>query len=392
MNIRKLLKIIPTVLVLATGAVRAQNLFPLYGASAGAVGDVAVATTVPPSGGRASDVAAAVVNGSGELEVLAWQDTTSKLVSLGNASVAGSTTSVAITGLDSSRVVTASYSGDFTVAVNTWKLGGSNAGVVPQGSDTQQPAFIGGSIGIARLSSTRVAVSFVDPSSANLFVYAYDISASGAPTYLAAGGVPGVADSGLGLLGVTPVSSDLVMTAIRDLSGNLKVMTFKVTGSSVLPIDTYTAGPVSSVAIGADFGSGNVMTACVDGSGDLENIYWSISAAGHITRDQTVTAGRVTTTAAVWSANGLRVTAVRGALGGDLDLLRWQDPFLASNGEIGDFSSSSKISMVSLAAEGVGPVEDFEQENYFVTAARSAAGDLEVEVFDTAQAVTPPPP
>ena len=391
MNTSKLLKALPAALILATGVARAQNLFPLYGASAGAVSDVAVATTVPPAGGRASDVAAAVVNGSGELEVIAWADTTSKLVRLGSASAAGLTQSVAITGLDASRVVTASYSGDFTVAVDTWKLGGSDVGVARQGSETQQPAFNGGSIGIARLSSTRVAVSFVDPSSSDLFVYAYDISASGVPTYLAAWGVSGIADSGIGLLGITPVSSDLVMTAIRDLSGNLKVITWKVTGTSVLPMDTYTAGAVSKVAIGADFGTGSAMTACVNGSGDLENIYWNISSSGKITRAQTVTAGHVADTAAAWSPYGLRVTAVRGEPGGDLDLERWQDPFLESNGEIGDFDSSSPISMVSLASEGVGPVKDDEQENYFVTAARSTAGDLEVEVFETEQAITPPP-
>ena len=391
MNSLKLLKILPAALALAAGAARAQNLFPLYGASAGAVSDVAVATTVPPATGRASDVAAAVVNGSGELEVIAWQDTTSKLVHLGSASFPGATGSVAITGLDASRVVTASYSGDFTVAVNTWKLGGTDAGVVRQGSETQQPAYIGGSIGIARLSSTRVAVSFVDPSSADLFVYAYDISASGVPTYLAAWGVSGVADSGIGLLGITPVSSDLVMTAIRDLSGNLKVMTWKVTGSSVLPMHTYTAGAVSKVAIGGRFGGGSVMTACANGSGDLENIYWNVSPSGNITRAQTVTAGHVAYTAAVWSQGGLRVTAVRGEPGSDLDLERWQDPFLKSNGEIGGFASSSTISMVSLASEGVGPVVDYENENYFVTGARSMAGDLEVEVYKTESADPPPP-
>jgi len=391
MNTSKFLWILPASLVLASGAVSAQNLIPLYGATAGAVSDVAVATTVAPSAGRAGDVAAAVVNGSGELEVIGWQDTTTKLVRLGSASVDGKTSSVAITGLDASRVVTASYSGDFTVALNTWKLGGSDAGVVRQGSETQQPAFIGGSIGIARLSSTRVAVSFVDPSSTDLFVYAYDISASGVPTYLAAWGVTGVADSGIGLLGITPVSSDLVMTAIRDLSGNLKVITWKVTASSVLPMDTYTAGAVSKVSIGADFGAGSVMTACVNGSGDLENIYWSISAAGKISRGETVTAGRVADTAAVWSQNDLRVSAVRGEPGGDLALERWQDPFLASNGEIGDFNSSSRVSMVSLTSEGTGPVEDYEVENYFVTAARSVAGDLEVEVFETGNADGPPP-
>lgn len=392
MNTSKLLKVLPAALVLTTGAVRAQDLFPLYGASAGAVSDVAVATTVPPASGRASDVAAAVVNASGELEVIAWQDTTSKLVRLGSASVPGLTSSVAITGLDASRVVTASYSGNFTVAVNTWKIGGSDAGLTRQGGNSQEPAFIGGSIGIARLSATRVAVSFVDPSSSDLFVYAYDISASGVPSQIAAQAVPGVAASGIGLLGITPVSADLVMTAIRDLSGNLKVITWQVTGGAVNVMDSYTAGAVSKVAIGAEFGSGSVMSTCENGSGDLENIYWNISSSGHITRDQTVTGGHVAYTAAVWSQGGLRVTAVRGEPGSDLDLERWQDPFLESNGEIGSFNSSSTITMLSLASEGVGPVTDDEQENYFVTAARSTAGDLQVEVFETEQAVTPPPP
>ena len=95
-------------------------------------------------------------------------------------------------------------------------------------------------------------------------------------------------------------------------------------------------------------------------------------------------------TAAVWSQNDLRVSAVRGEPGGDLALERWQDPFLASNGEIGDFDSSSRIYGFS-GLRGTGPVKDYEVENYFVTAARSVAGDLEVEVFETGNADGPPP-
>jgi hypothetical protein len=36
-------------------------------------------------------------------------------------------------------------------------------------------------------------------------------------------------------------------------------------------------------------------------------------------------------------------------------------------------------------------VKDYEVENYFVTAARSMSGDLEVEVFETENADGPPP-
>jgi hypothetical protein len=389
----KFFKTLPASLVLATGGVSAQNLIPLYGATAGAVSDVAVTTTVPLPGDRAADVAAAMVSGHGDLELIAWQDTTTALEPLGGGHVAGATTAVAITGLDAHRVVTASYSGNFTVAVNVWKLGSSDSGVENQGSN-QQPGFIGGSIGIARLSSTRVAVSFVDPSSNDLFVYAYDISSSGTPKEIAAWSVTGIADSGIGLLGITAVSSDMVMTAVRDLAGNLRVITWKISSSEVLDIDSYTAGAVKKVSISGQFGAGSVMTSSVNSLNGLENIYWSISSSGHITRGDTAILGEghVTDSAGVWSPEGLRVTAIRSAPGGFLDLERWQDPFLASNGEIGDYASSTPISMVALASEGAGPAEDHEIQNYFVTAARSSAGDLEVEVFKTSQTVTPPPP
>jgi hypothetical protein len=389
-----ILKILPASLVLSAAA-NAQSITPLYGATAGTVSDVAVATTVPLPGDRAGDVAAAVVNGKGELEVIAWQDTTSKLVRLGSATVAGTTGSVAITGLDATRVVTASYdSANFTVAVNTWSVGTSDAGVQRQNGDSSAPAFIGGSIGIARLSSTRVAVSFVDPSSSDLFVYAYDISASGVPTQIAAWGVASVADSALGSLGIASINSNLVMTAVRDLSGNLKVITWQITSSAVNPMETYTAGQVKKVAIGAEFGTGNAITASVNGSGDLENIYWTISSSGKITRDQSATAGHASATAAAWLPNDFRITAVSGG-SADLDTEMWENPwkFLSesSNGEEAHYDTSSAITQVAITGEGSTPEKDDSLSDYFVTGARSTAGDLQVQVWKASVNVSPPP-
>jgi hypothetical protein len=133
------------------------------------------------------------------------------------------------------------------------------------------------------------------------------------------------------------------------------------------------------------------MTSVVNGLGEIENIYWTVSSSGHITRGATATAGIVTETQAAWLPSGVRITAVRSGHR-QLDIQQWQDPFLSSNGLIGGYSSSSDISQLALTPEGSGPKVGFEIENYFVTAARSSAGDLEVQVWETPTAVTPPPP
>jgi hypothetical protein len=376
-------------LALAAATAGAQPIKPIYGATAGSVSEVAVATTVASIGARASDVAAAVINGSGKLEVIAWQDTTTALKKLGSATAPGNATSIAIAGLDAKRVVTASYEGNFVIDVNTWELGGADQGVVRQNGDSSQPGYTG-AVAITRLSSKLVAVAFVDPSDDNLFVYAYRISAAGVPTEIAAEGVPGAADSALGMLGLTTVNANTIMTATRDLSGNLQVRTWKIGSADVYVADTYTAGPVKRVSIGAEFDTGNVMTSTVNGVDEVENIYWTVSSSGHISRGTTVTAGVVTQTTAAWLPSGIRITAVRSGHG-QLDIQQWQDPFLASNGLIASYSSTSDISQLALTAEGSGPKSDDEIESYFVTGARSSKGDLQVQVWQTPMAVTPPP-
>lgn len=67
-----------------------------------------------------------------------------------------------------------------------------------------------------------------------------------------------------------------------------------------------------------------------------------------------------------------------------LAIERWQDPFLASIGEMSDYDSTTKIDTVSLASEGSSPGEGYTLQNYFVTFAdpkgrsrRRSLGDFE---------------
>jgi hypothetical protein len=64
-------------------------------------------------------------------------------------------------------------------------------------------------------------------------------------------------------------------------------------------------------------------------------------------------------------------TAVRSGHA-QLDVERWQDP--------------------SLASEGSSPGGEYTLENYFVTAARSQLGELDVEVWETSSDTGGPPP
>ena len=68
---------------------------------------------------------AAETNTSNDLEVIAWQDTTTKLVKTGTPGVVQGPGlfSVAMPGLDSSRVVTADIDFSGTLSINTWTVG-----------------------------------------------------------------------------------------------------------------------------------------------------------------------------------------------------------------------------------------------------------------------------
>ncbi len=154
-----------------------------YGTSTNALanGPIAITTTVPTlKDPRAAFVVAAEANASNDLEVIAWQDTTTKLVKTSTHGVVQGPGlfSVGITGLDSSRVVTADIDYSGTLSINTWTVG--TAGVVKQGSFSSAADAAYHNVAIATVSATEVVTAY-QLLGGNLAVEAWTISAAGVP-------------------------------------------------------------------------------------------------------------------------------------------------------------------------------------------------------------------
>ena len=299
-----LVKIAVTSLV-ASAAVGAESPTYLYGTStpAPSAGPVAVATTTPTtSTPRAAYVVAAEPNPSGALEVVAWQDTTSSLVKIGSASVAGGLTvkSVAATGLDSDRVVTADVDETGNLSINTWMIGGTG-GVVQQNgystgpkSATTQSAH---AVSIATVSSTQVVTAIEGPRG-NLVVQEWTISSDGLPTPVGAAGRNGPATE----VAIATIDSGQVITVVGTLNNTLVISTWAVDSAGVSYQNDYVMDKAVSrlgdddVAIGAgsklvfeEVGGvpslvtvRSAFTPIINREANVEVLYWDISAAGTI--------------------------------------------------------------------------------------------------------------
>jgi len=369
--------------LLAAAAARAQ-VTPLYGATAGTVGQVAIATTelaVPGSFGRPTYVVAAVVNGSNNLEVIAWQDTFSKLVRIGSASPAdanpniGLGSTVAAVGLDANRVVTADVDDTGTLNVDTWQLGGKSGISLQFGAST--PASTAQTVAITRLSDTQVVTAYQN-SSGELTVEAWNIDAIGIPT------PAGMATGGTaGQIGIAAVSPTQVVTAEQDSEGHLKVIAWVVgTVSPVAGVEIgtvtrqgdYTDSLAGMISIGG-FG-GEAVTAAVNGSSDLETVTWKVSATGSIVPLARSTSGNASAVAgAELPVEGIAVTAARGSTG-NLDVDVWRE-----GREAGHDQMDTPIGSIAMAPDGTGILSGGNYYAYFVTAAQNSQGNLDISMW-----------
>lgn len=125
---------------------------------------------------------------------------------------------------------------------------------------------------------------------------------------------------------------DVVVTAVRDGDGNLKLISWWVSKDSVQQVtrkDDAVASAISKVTItkvGTPFHSDRLITSVRDGDGNLTLTAWDVLSDGQITRQQSAFAGGITDLAAnrVWSY--YLVTAVR-LNSGHLKLIAWKHSF-----------------------------------------------------------------
>ena len=254
LNMPLRLAIIAAGFLLATAAVPAVLaqewvLTSPYGSSGGVVSQIAMTTL------KTNVVVTAVTNSANKLEVIAWNDTGTKLERTGVAT--GDEVfplwGVAITALDSGRVVTAAANWTTSdLELTVWKIS-STGGVSRQGE-----IFTGGLV-------TGVSIATLD--------------------------------------------SGRVVTAVQDSKGDLFLRAWKITSAGVISKEgSYTAGAATEIAI-ADLNASQMVTAFRNGKENLELISWSIDGSGNITRQSSIIGGAVAKVAvAYWAPN--IVTAV----------------------------------------------------------------------------------
>jgi hypothetical protein len=174
----------------------------------------------------------------------------------------------------------------------------------------------------------------------------------------------------------------LVATAVRTATGTLKVILWKVDeAGQVTRAGDGSAGAIGSALSICRVGLGLVVTSVITGEGNLKVIAWSVTASGEITRQADATAGAVSRIASAESwplrvtddglesnTYGQLTTAVRDSAG-NLKLIHWA---ITKNGK----------SITRLADSIAGAVDDIAMcpvvARTLVTAVRDASGRLKL--------------
>jgi hypothetical protein len=203
------------------------------------------------------------------------------------------------------------------------------------------------------------------------------------PTFVAAQQITPLASNGAG--GISKVASaqvaqDQFVTAVINSTGNLEVIAWYANlGTNQLSRQgTGYAGPVSAVAITSPFNlktglAGPFVTASINGSGNLDLIYWRLQSNGAISYVSEYVADRAAavSVASVYSQNGQQqfMTATQNGAG-NLEVSLW---YIDTNNQIQaeGTNTAGGISEVSIACMR-------DQLSDVVTAVRNSAGNLEL--------------
>jgi hypothetical protein len=302
--------------------------------------EFAVATTLPTlENPRAQYVVVAEANDNNDLEVLAWHDTTSSLVSTSAHGIADhqGVVSVAVTGLDPNRVVTADINKQGVLSINTWKVG--TGGVVSLRSYRTAGATASQDVAITTVSSDDVVTAY-ETTAGSLAVEAFTIGGDGLPapkTVIGTG--PKVFEASIAAIG-----PHQVVTAAGDSTKTLWVNTWQVDSTGVTPLHQvetnnalstvcFVAPRPQTVAVGAgrsfelptpggstphvDFVR-SAFTPVITPACQLQVYYWGVSDTGVLTLQSTTTpteAGDFGQVAASMLPRNIPITSYTGGTG-----------------------------------------------------------------------------
>jgi hypothetical protein len=191
-------------------------------------------------------------------------------------------------------------------------------------------------------------------------------------------------------IAIVDVNKGLVLTAVCDSKGNLKLIAWQVSddpnemvpgGKHIIRKGEASAGAISEVSL-CNMGNNLVVTAVRDGSGLLKIIAWKISEDGlqierraDISHDELkITKVNVKKMHDHLMTNHLAITAFRNGAG-NLQLIAWEvsmdGNFITRKGE----AFAGKVSRVDLVAPPTVPVP---LTDSIVTAVRTAGGNLKL--------------
>jgi hypothetical protein len=336
------------------------NVVRAHDASAGAISRVAISSL------KGDLIVTAVRDGSGNLKLIVWYvDATSNILRKGSAS-AGVISEVALTAIGN-RVVTAVRDGGGNLKLIVWEV--DTNGNISRKGDASAGAI--SKVTVNSIGSNRV-VTAVRDGSGNLKIITWDVDTNGNISRkgdASAGAISAVSST---LLSPDPTKTfRRLVTAVRDGSGNLKVIAWDIdwTGKVVRKGDA-SAGAISKVAV-TTYGPTTFHTFVRDGAGNLKVIGWSISQYGAITRLGDNSAGAITEVAATGS-----VSACRGG-DGNLKLIWWDtvndQPQYIGSASAGDISQVAVTGGLSFINIGV----SFKAARV-VTAVRDGGGNLKL--------------
>jgi hypothetical protein len=348
------------------------ELTQVYGNSAGLIGQLAMTTL------KSNVVVTAVTNSTNNLEVIAWNDTGTKLARTGSAT--GDEVfplwGVAITALDSSRVVTAAANWNTSdLELTVWKIS-------PSGSVAQQGKIGTGGVvtevSIAMLDSGRV-VTAVQNSEGGLTLRVWEISSTGVITAENTYSVSSASE-----MAVMALNPSQVVTAYRNGKENLELIAFSIDGSNKITRQgTVTSGAVAKISMG--YWPPNIVTAVETEKAGLDLQTWSVDASGDIASVLSASGGSAfaVSLAMVPTApdTPLPFTLVETSKD-DLSLVAWymNPEYEGDIGEMAYYNGGSYIGpQLAIASEGPG------RPYFVVTAVKNTSSDLEMKVWQLYQ-------
>jgi hypothetical protein len=287
-----------------------------------------------------------------------------------SADLAGTVSEIAsVRGSQSGRIITAVRTASGTLKLISWQA--SANGPISRLADSGGQAGEATNIDVAR--GSRV-VTACRAGNGDLKLISWDVASTGTITRRGdSGSLAGAATS----IKIIAVNNTLFVTACRDGSGDLKLISWRLNsnGSFTRLGDSGNAageiGEVSLLKLPLSGSSERIVTSVRDGSGDLKLIVWRVSSGGAFTRlgDSGNLAGTATFIRSALDPSGRVITSVRDG-SGDLKLISWG---VSSNG-----ASVQRLGDSGSAAGAIGGNSLATLTDGVVSAVRTASGTLKL--------------